>query len=246
MADFSKIFFIPDTHIPFHDKKAYGIAVKAAQKFKPDTLVILGDFADFYSVSFHEKNPERKETLIEEIQAVKTELAYLSQHIKAKRKIFIAGNHEHRLERYLISKAPELFNMVRIPKLLELEKLGWEYVAYRDYVKLGKLLVTHDTGSAGLNAHRSSLKDAGGSSVLIGHTHRMAMQMEQTTEGQFVCGAMFGWLGDPAEIDYMHRTKTRNWTQGFGLGYMYKDGTVVMHPVPIVNGQAIVEGKIIK
>jgi predicted phosphodiesterase len=245
MADFKKIFFLPDTHVPFHDKRAWKITLKAIQKFNPDVFVILGDFADFYSVSFHDKDPRRKDNLYTEVEEVKKALGELAAVVKAKRKIFVAGNHEFRLERYLTTKAPELFPLVSIPGLLDLDAFGYEYVAYRDYVKLGKLLVTHDTGTAGQNAHLKSLADAG-SSVVIGHTHRMSLISKQTTQGEYLSAAMFGWLGDKKAIDYMHKTKTRNWTLGFGIGYQFKDGTVQTLPVPIIGNKCILEGKLIK
>jgi len=46
---------IPDAHIPFHDKQAYGLMLKVAQDVMPDEIVILGDYGDFNSVSGHDK-----------------------------------------------------------------------------------------------------------------------------------------------------------------------------------------------
>ena len=60
-----RLFFIPDTHVPFEDGQAWAVAMAAAKAFKPDHIVLLGDFADCYSVSFHPKSPERKASLKE-------------------------------------------------------------------------------------------------------------------------------------------------------------------------------------
>jgi len=41
-----RILFIPDVHRPFHDRAAWKLMLRAAKDFKPDILIILGDFAD--------------------------------------------------------------------------------------------------------------------------------------------------------------------------------------------------------
>jgi predicted phosphodiesterase len=54
-----KILFIPDCHVPYQDKPAFKLMLKAGKAFKPQHTVILGDFADFYGVSSHSKDPNR-------------------------------------------------------------------------------------------------------------------------------------------------------------------------------------------
>lgn len=243
---FRRVFFIPDTHVPFHDKRAFELALKIGAQLKPDATVILGDFADFYAVSQHDKSPDRKVTLLSEATAVKECLREINQRVPSKRRIYLAGNHEYRLDRYIKKQAPEFYGITSVDKVLELDALGWEYVPYHGYAKIGKLLCTHDTGSAGMNAHRKSLSDAGGGlSVVIGHTHRMSTETKTALEGDFISASMFGWLGDPDQIDYMHKTKTLAWTHGVGLVYLLPDGVAIPHPIPFHNYQAFVEGSLI-
>ncbi len=85
-----RVLFIPDCHIPFHDEKAWNLMLKAAREFKPDTLVVLGDFADFYSVSAHDKNPTRVSNLEYEVGIVREKRAQLDK-LGATRKIFVEG-----------------------------------------------------------------------------------------------------------------------------------------------------------
>lgn len=243
---FRRIFFFPDTHVPFHDKKAFELALRVGERLKPDAVVILGDFADFYSVSQHDKSPDRKVSLTEEAEAVQACLGEINQRIPARRRIYLSGNHEYRLDRYIKSKAPEFHGVTSVEKILNLEGLGWEYVPYHGYAKIGRMLCTHDTGSAGMNAHRKSLGDAGGVSVVIGHTHRMSTETKASVEGDFIFASMFGWLGDPEQIDYMHKTKTLAWTQGVGLVYLLPDGTAIPSPIPFYKYQAFVEGSLLK
>jgi predicted phosphodiesterase len=240
-----KILFIPDSHIPYHDKNAFSLMLKAGKFFKPQHVIILGDFADFYGVSSHSKNPNRALKLKEEIDDVKLALGQVSS-IGAKNNVFVSGNHEDRLERYLRDKAPELFNFISIPKILELKEKGFSYTPYKQAYKLGKLNVTHDTGVAGRYAHYKAL-DTFQHNIIIGHTHRIGYAVEGDAQGNRHLTAQFGWLGDVNEIDYMNQVKARKeWSLGFGIGYLNpSNGIVYVVPAPIINGTVLIEGELI-
>lgn len=238
-----KILIIPDTHVPYQDKKAFELMLKVGKDFKPDHVVILGDFVDFYSVSNYSKDPNRVSLLEEEVEATKEALGRVKA-LKAKNNVFIAGNHEDRLERYLKDKAPELFNYVTIPKVLELKENGFKYVPYKHSYKLGKLYFTHDVGNAGRFAHYKAL-DTFQHNIITGHTHRLGYAIEGNAEGERHVTAMLGWLGDVSAIDYMHIVKAKkDWSLGFGVAYMEPNGNAHVVPVPIVDNKCVVEGKL--
>lgn len=241
-----KILFIPDSHVPYQNKEAFELMLKAGKSFKPDHVIILGDFADFYAVSSHSKNPERALKLKDEIDQVKEALNQIKQ-LGAKNNQYVSGNHEDRLERYLRDKAPELFNFISIPKILGLKEKGFNYTPYKQSYKIGKLNVTHDTGNCGRNAHQKAL-DTFQHNIIIGHTHRLGYLVEGNANGERHVSAMFGWLGNVEEIDYMHRVKAvKDWTLGFGVGYLdTKTGVVYVTPVPIIKNTCLIEGKLIK
>jgi predicted phosphodiesterase len=245
MKRLQRVLFVPDTHVPYHDKEAFGLMLKAGKSFKPDVIAVLGDFADFYSVSSHSKDPRRVRDLESELTDVNAALDQLDA-LGATRKIFVSGNHEDRLERYLQDKAPELFNIVKIPELFRLKARGWEYVPYKHDIQLGKLWLTHDVGTAGVNAHRDALSSYQ-SNCLIGHTHRIGYAVVGNARGVPHLGAMLGWLGDFSTVDYMHRVKARrDWAHGFGIGYMEPSGVVHVTPVPIVKGRVVIEGRMVR
>lgn len=237
-----KILCIPDSHIPYHDKKAFALMLKAAKGFKPHHVVIMGDFIDCYAVSSHSKHPDRALKLKDEVDATKKALDDIKA-LGAKNNVFVAGNHEDRLERYLKDKAPEVFDYISIPKVLELKERGWKYVPYKQAYQLGKLNITHDTGTAGRYAHYSAL-DTYQSNVAIGHCHRLGYTVEGNAKGEKHMAATFGWLGDIDAVDYMHRIKViTDWTLGFGYGYLdTKTKNVYMVPTPIVDDTVMVEG----
>jgi predicted phosphodiesterase len=240
-----KLLFWPDTHRPYHSKRAVQVALQCAKAFKPDVLVILGDFADCYSVSAHDKGPDRVRHLRDEILDVNEGLDELDR-LGVPEKHYVEGNHEYRLERYLMQKAPELFGLVDIPTLFRLKERGWKYTPYRSHLKLGKLHITHDVGQAGKYAIQRSLADVQGN-IAIGHTHRIGYAIEGSARGDAHVGAMFGWLGDFDSIDYLHKLKAlREWSHGLGVGYMESSGVVHLQPIPIIKDSAVVEGKLIK
>ena len=245
MEKLNKVLFVPDSHHPYVDKKAWSLMLLAAKKFKPDTVVVQGDFADFYAVSSHSKDPRRTQSLQDEVDAVNVALDQLDG-LKAKKKIFVSGNHEDRLERYLKDKAPELFGVFSVKTLFKLRERDWIYVPYKSDIRLGKLYVTHDCGNAGRFAISKAL-DTFQHNVTIGHTHRMSYQVEGNAKGEAHVGASFGWLGDTRLTDYMHKVKAnRDWALGFGLGYLRSDGTMYLVPVPIVNYTCVIEGELVK
>lgn len=238
---------VPDSHIPFEDKRAFELLLKVANWLKPDEIDLMGDFADFYEVSFHDKDPQRgplgagRHTRFQqEVNAVKRRLTQLES--LSDKLVYVMGNHENRLQRYLAQKAPELAGIVSVEQLLELEP--WKVIPYGDHHQIGKLYLTHDVGYSGANAHRQSRSQYEGN-VCIGHNHRLAVEYAGNTKGSAHVGASLGWLGDKSAIDYMHRAKSAAWMLGFGLAYVErKTGNAHVVPVPIIDYRCVVEGKL--
>lgn len=240
-----KFLIIPDVHVPYEDRSAWKLLLKAGKFFKPDTIVTLGDFVDMYAVSAHDKDPNRVRSLQEELDYAKEKLDELDE-LDASHKVFLAGNHEDRLSRYLMQKAPELFNTIRIEELLDLKKRGWTYVKYKDYYRIGKLNFTHDTGKSGPNAVGAALNDFQ-SNVVIGHIHRIGVVYGGDARGHSHVAISPGWLGDVKAVDYMHRVKAnRDWHLGFATGYMDSEGVIHVQAIPIINYKCVLEGKLIQ
>lgn len=238
------ILVVPDTHRPFHDQRAVDVMIRVAKDLKPKHIYIIGDFIDFYAVSSHSKDPRRATMLEDELFSASDGLDELDA-LGAKHKVYIGGNHEDRMERYLRDKAPELFGVVSVPELLGLKKRGWQYVPYKRHTKLGKMHWTHDVGSAGRNAIFKCL-DTYQHSVVTGHTHRMAYIVEGNAVGEQKLSAQFGWLGDANHIDYMQCAQVlKSWALGFGIGYYNpKTDFVYLTPVPLVDYSCVVNGKL--
>lgn len=241
-----KILIVPDTHVPYHDKKAWELMLSVAKAVKVDHVITLGDLADFYGVSSHSKDPNRALKLEEEIEETKKAIGQLAA-LKPKSFVFIEGNHEDRLKRYLQDKAPELFHLVSTQKVLELSKHKIKFIPYKQSFKLGKMNFTHDVGNGGRFAAHKAL-DTFQHNIITGHTHRISYVVEGNAQGERHLSTTLGWLGDADAVDYMHKVKiSRDWSLGFGIGYLdKKTGNVHVQPVPIVNYTSVVEGKLFK
>lgn len=239
------VLIIPDTHRPYHDEKAHALVVKVGKRVKPKHLIILGDYADFYAVSSHDKDPSRMTP-----KAFEAEVADVRRGLKdlastgATNRIFIAGNHEDRLTRFVLRSAPTLQQLVVIPELLQLKQLGYKYVPYKSSYILGRMRYTHDVGPSGKHAAAKSM-EAMGRNTVIGHCHRMEYVVQGTLDGERHVGISLGWLGDKDAIDYMHQDKvSKDWTLGFGIGYFDTETQyTTIFPTPILPGyHAIVSG----
>jgi len=216
--------------------------MKVARKFTPWYVVTIGDFADFYSVSDHSKDPRRTRHLDEELIIVKDGLDEL-EALNAEEYIYIEGNHEDRLRRYLQEKAPQVYGLINTDKVLDLRKRGWKFVPYKAHTKIGKLHITHDVGSATRYCTFKAL-DIYQHSIVTGHAHRMQYIVEGNAVGEFKLSAQFGWLGDSSKIDYTHQAHVnKNWALGFGFGYVdAQSGIAYLQPVPIIKYTAVVNG----
>lgn len=242
IKELKRVLFIPDAHTPYHDKRALeGLLIgRILPAFDWDTICILGDWWDNYSISSHTKTPTREGSWKKESQVGKNLLQQIGSY-PARRRILIKGNHERWLEKLLSEKTPALYEEVmdktNHPK-------GWEVVEYMESTEIGKLHITHDLGYSGMQSTQQSLT-ACGDNIIIGHNHNMTYVVRGNAKGECHVGASFGWLGDYRRIDYRHRMRARrDWVLGFGVGYVLSSGVVFVVPVPIINYSAVVEGRL--
>lgn len=234
---------VPDTHRPFHDERAEEVVHRAIEVLKPHEIDILGDYGDFFELSFFPKPPGREHNLKTEVGSVCRGLRAYESH-GCKRNRFIKGNHERRLVRYLVDKAPELFGIVTLESLLGLEK--WDVTEYNDHHTIGKFHLTHDVGYHGRNAHKQS-RAAFEGNVGIGHNHRLASEYVSNLKRSTHVGMSFGWLGDVTKVDYIHRARAAEWSLGFGvLTHEKRTGIVHAQLVPIIDYSAVVNGILVR
>lgn len=238
---------VPDVHVPYHDDRAWSLLLRVLREISPNHVIVLGDFADCYSVSFHDKSPRRASRLADEIAQVCECLRELEAAAPDSTRVYIEGNHEARLARYVARNAGALHGLpgLSLPELFDLPAHGWLWVPYHQSYRFGDLHLTHDVGRAGVHSARQS-RIAFGASIGIGHVHRMTIEHERTIDGKHNIGASFGWLGDAEAVDYRHRgLARREWVHGIGIAQHDDRGHVHVQAVPFVDGRAWVAGRMI-
>jgi predicted phosphodiesterase len=233
-----KAFLLFDPHIPYHNQQALDIALTYAREWDPDELILAGDFVDFKDVSHWKQDPDRMD-FKDEIDLVRMFLTHIRSTFPHKKIVYIEGNHEHRLTRYLWTKAPELCRLpeLAVDSLLDLSKLDIEYVSNvarmnsgLEPYQLGKLYVLHGhevymTGNVVNMARNMYLKTH--VNTIFGHHHQSQQhifkKLDNTHEGSWMVGCtcklsesympMNNWIGGFATVKYFTNTglfKVRN------------------------------------
>jgi predicted phosphodiesterase len=203
-----------DFHGQFRDKKVCSLFYNFLRREKPDKIILAGDVTDFYSISRFDKNPARKESLQEELDDSHKMLATIRRAAPNAKIIFLQGNHEARLTKYLWSTAKALATLrsLEIESLLQLKKLNIQYET--DGIWLGDLFVYHGTivrAKAAYTAHAELLKN--GCSGMSGHTHRDGKAAVRHRGGQLCWWENFCMC----QLDAEYIKGIANWTQGWSL-----------------------------
>lgn len=221
---------INDVHVPYHDKTAIALACKVLRWWQPDVLIYNGDLLDFYNLSRYDQNPGRQYRLQDEIDLFHVEVVAPINHSAGKqcRKIFLPGNHEARLQKYLWQH-PELFGLrdLTLKSLLKLDNYGIEYADYS--TQFGDLLeVSHGTRVnkwAGMSAKAEQELRRYAMSTITGHVHRSGTFKTKVGD-RWVVGQESPCLCS-LKPEYMRVT---DWSQGLTL-FTVNSGNLQIHPV---------------
>lgn len=233
-----RVGIISDVHVPYHDERAFAAAVDHLKKQSIDTLILNGDFADFYRISRWQKDP-RKRRFSEERTSIIEALDWLRDCFPKARLIWKDGNHEERWTHWIWEKAAEIYDLpaCQIPSLLEFDRNRIEYVTDQRPIMLGKLPIFHGhelpkTMASPVNAARGAFMRML-DSVLIGHGHRTSTHAEPNwTHKEITCWST-GCLCDMAP-EYARLNK---WNFGFALVDVSLDGEYGVHNMRISNGK---------
>ena len=152
---------IGDIHGPWEDKRAVSLFIYICKQLGVETLVLNGDVFDFYNVNSHgPKDPEIQTTLEDEIQWGIDFFDMLQRELPNTKLVFLYGNHEDRLNRFIIKNCPAFTNMLRLENMLRLDERGIEWYPYNERYRIEKtdLFVQHSPPSYSENAANTSLR----------------------------------------------------------------------------------------
>lgn len=215
-----------------------------AVDFQPDEIVILGDFFDVACVSRFDQDPRKDHRFLSD------ELAYGISYVKEldrlfhkSRFVFLEGNHEIRIKHYLFKNAPKISDRIDMKQILGIPD-RWHYLPYgrNGHYKHGNWVAFH--GSI-FNKHvAASMVQKYGANIIFGHVHRIQEFYNTLFRGDVLKAMSCGWLGDETEADYIKDFP--DWQKGFAVGYFKKSGNGFVQNVPIINYNAVIEGRLYK
>ena len=238
---YEKVVIAGDYHIPFEDKQACRAFDKFLKDFKPDTLIINGDFLDFYDLSKFDKDYRKENKLQEELDKGYDMLANYRKMLPNAKIFMTTSNHmEKRLERFKRGEGKALASLeyLTTQNMLKLDELNIKLVSTYDnkhfMVLHGDMARKHSGYTA-----KGTLDDKG-KTVFMNHVHRLASHYKTDELGTRVgveCGCMC--TVKPEYIDGVP-----NWQQGFAVIYRKHKGNWFQHYlVKITNGKFIFNGK---
>ncbi len=235
-----KVLVLPDVHLDENVPKDYKMLKPFIEEFKPDIIVLLGDFMDISSLSAWDRDKKRKmenRRFKAEVDCANKELDFLQKNCG--KVVFLEGNHENRVSRYLDFN-PEMEGMIDIQEVLRLEERGIEWCDMNDLYKIGHMYFTHGmyTGKYFANKHLMEI----GENLVVGHTHKTQTAFQNQAMGKEKMVYGLGTLGDKAP-DYM-QGRPSNWINQFGIMYVNeRSGDFNFYPVNIIDGKFIWEGR---
>lgn len=231
---------LSDIQIPFQDKPVLDLVLRFLRDIKPDGVVLAGDVADCYSISDHRKSLRTllKATLQHEIDQCHTLMESL-EFIKERH--WLGGNHEQRLYKHICDKAPALglIDGLDFPTIFGLGEHNFKWRPYGEYIKLGKLLVTHGDIVRKHSAYSARAHwDKYGVSVLHGHTHRLGSYFHTNASGPNAA-----WEnGCLCKLDGLGYTHYPNWQQGFSIVHVGDRGFFSVTQVPVLERRILFYG----
>lgn len=244
-----RVLVFNDHHLPFHSPEAVNVSLMAAKDIGVTEIVINGDLLDFYSINMHQKNkhPDVLHNLEDELICGREFLEKLREYFPKTKIHYIMGNHENRLERFIIQECKSFYNLLKLEDQLELEKHKITWQPYNtEYQLCEGLRIQHSPPSYGVNGARTSLLTKHDMSFIWGCTHRKQSACMTTASGKVIHAYFNGWLGSTNLTDehkqvFSYTKGHSNWQQCFSIVDIINDKFFV-HQCDIIDGTTSVDG----
>jgi len=240
--NYERNVFMGCSHIPYHDEQLFKVLIKFLKFFKPHRLWIMGDYVDWYHISKYTKDPRKGGGLQEDLDLANDmldELLPLADMV-----LFMDGNHEARLQKYL-QQYPGLYGLrcLTTPALLELHKKGIKYCGkYRDKPTTHHGFVIHhglwSSIVSGVTAKKHFI-EWGGNGIIV-HCHKGGNYLKQQLDG--IHGYYEGMCMSKLELEYTKATT--NWVQGWSVAYFTRKDLFHLEQIPVIDHEFLFQGKL--
>lgn len=238
---FIKLFGVGDIHLDSQKDKAINIepTLKFLEYWGPvDVLVFGGDIWDlgflahWNSDRFDDVGHKQIAELIQkESEMVKALLKRFIKAAKAKRVVFMIGNHEDWLPQYLnkYDKVHSHLNKNSIGDWLDFKGLGIEEVPLHEIFTVGHMSFKHGETYGSDNPAKRAIERSH-RSMFFWHHHKLISwpgytDVDEYEKIQAYCLPCFC---KAASMEYMRRAPN-NWSNGFLLAYIKPSGNFTPH-----------------
>ena len=242
-----------DSHAQFIDERAEAIALQIIEDFQPHTVVHNGDATDCYLLSKFDQDPDRLESLDDELEATRAHLWRIANAAPDAKRYLLEGNHEDRLRRAMwsshthqraIFQLRDVQEALTWPSLLHLDEIGFEWVDRKVQHKtkiFPKFLNKHGTIIRKWSAYTARGEhEQYGISGASGHTHRLGMYMQKDHNGNH----MWWESGCLCKLNPDYVPGEPNWQQGFlTCDFDLETGAPHISAVYIHNGGTVWRGR---
>ncbi len=220
---YRRIGILSDIHLPYHDNTALKTALKKLYEYEVDTIILNGDIVDFYSVSFWERDPDKRNLQRERELSIKA-LTKIREIFRDVNIIYKEGNHEERLEKFLSRKAPELYQVeeLKVDKFIKLDDMNISYINNKKRIEAGDLDIIHGheyRSFASVNIAISFLRKTF-QNVLLGHFHKKQEDTKRSIRDSLSGAWVVGCLCH-LKPDY---SPNNDWTHGFAFIELFDNG----------------------
>lgn len=229
-----------DLHIPHHNRTSVSAVEKFGLAIKPTHVIWIGDFGDWESISYWNRNNAVK--LVEsDLEAETKEMnKFLDRQCRMFRyakKIFIEGNHDH-WPLTAIGQYPQFRGYLDVEKVLHLKERGISFVRENIPYRIGKVSWVHGDcfGKSPGKYHASKMVIDYGN-VIYGHTHSIQTYTKTSPLNELDKRSAFN-IGCLCDLNpsYM-RNRPHSWIHAFGLTYVRNNGDFSHYTIPIIRGR---------
>ena len=227
-----------DFHYPFQDNRVIKLWLSFLVDINPAHIIINGDLMDCFALSKFDKDPRRMVRFKRELELGHEFFAKLRELFPKAHIVFVYGNHEFRLQSFIVRQAQEIadLDVLALESLLGLDKLDIEIAnsgLKESFYKFGDLYVSHFNKVSQHGGYTAKLLvDQKGVSILQGHTHRMGSSIRSYLDGR----VLGGW--DNGCMCNLHPSYVLdpNWCHGFSVVWKEKDsGRFTVAQIPIIK-----------
>jgi len=234
------ILWLSDIHIPNQNNKAIELAVNYGIEKKVDCIILGGDIMDNTPFTSHDAPPPSPDDVRDFFEMTQQFLEWLRSKFPKAHIIWIEGNHCNWLMRWLMKKAPILFNdpYYHLPQRLDLKKYNIDFFNQEYILQIGKLNASHGHTIvrgvfAPVNAARGAFMKTK-SNYIIGHVHTTSSHLETNIKGEQIGCWSVGCLCQLSPSYDPHNTKHN---LGFARIIVGDKGEFTIENKMIINGK---------